>query len=258
MKKGKQKFVRIIIWLGLIFLAITLPQINYQVAGGVAAIIGLVGLVALFKPLKRVGLDKRAKAFFLVAISLVMIIGSAQVFRAEQDQILAELKDTNAKQYLIKLKEFRGEEVWLEELKVLDPDKYAVERARVATEAEEGKARAQLSPPASKVASATRETTIGRWCDRMIPNSPKYNRTMTIQVNDNGMLVAFSRFGDGSTNESKLTERSGGVFFVNGSSSGDRYRIIPATGNLQLIDNDGLIRVANRLENEPRRGDCLP
>ena len=142
MKKGKQKFVRIIIWLGLIFLAITLPQINYQVAGGVAAIIGLVGLVAPFKPLKRVGLDKRDKAFFLVAISLVMIIGSAQVFRAEQDQILAELKDTNAKQYLIKLKEFRGEEVWLEELKVLDPVKYDLERTRIATEAEEEKVRA--------------------------------------------------------------------------------------------------------------------
>jgi len=257
MKKGKQKFVGIIVWGILIVLAITLPQIDYQVAGVVAILIGVVGLVALFKPLKRVGLDKRGKAFFLVAISLVMIIGSAQVFRADQDQILAGLKETDTAQYLIKLKEFRGEEVWLEELKVLAPDKYDLEQARITTEAEEGKARAN-SPPASKVASATGETTIGRWCDRMIPNSPKYNRTMTIKVNDNGMLMAFSRFGDGSTNESKLTERSGGVFFVNGSSSGDRYRIIPATGNIQLIDNDGLIRVANRLENEPRLGDCLP
>jgi hypothetical protein len=46
------------------------------------------------------------------------------------------------------------------------------------------------------------------------------------------------------------------MFEIVDSPSGDRYRIVPASGDLQLIDNDGLIRVARRLENRPVPREC--
>ncbi|MFQ5799541.1 MAG: hypothetical protein ACE5H0_12735 [Bacteroidota bacterium] len=100
------------------------------------------------------------------------------------------------------------------------------------------------------------ETTIGRWCDRMIPNMPKYNHTMAIVVADDGKVVLKSKFGDGSSKTSELREPAGGIYEEIGSASGDKYRIIPSTGNLQLLDEDGLIRVATRLENAPQSGEC--
>lgn len=100
------------------------------------------------------------------------------------------------------------------------------------------------------------ETTIGRWCDRMIPNMPKFNHTMAIVVGDDGKVVLQSKFGDGSSKTSQLREAAGGIYETVGSGSGDKYRIIPSNGNLQLLDNDGLIRVATRLENTPKSGEC--
>lgn len=47
-----------------------------------------------------------------------------------------------------------------------------------------------------------------------------------------------------------------GMWVAAGYSSGDRYRVVPADGNLQLLHNDGLIRVATRLENKPQPGEC--
>ena len=100
------------------------------------------------------------------------------------------------------------------------------------------------------------ETTIGRWCDRTIPNMPKHNRTVAIVVTDNGQVVAKSKFGDGSSTTSELRETTGDIYEKIGSRFGDKYRIVPSTGNLQLLDKDGLIRIANRLENTPRSNEC--
>lgn len=41
------------------------------------------------------------------------------------------------------------------------------------------------------------ETTIGRWCDRMLPNLPEFNRTMTLVVTDNGKVELRSNFKGG-------------------------------------------------------------
>ena len=103
---------------------------------------------------------------------------------------------------------------------------------------------------------ASGETTIGRWCDRTIPNMPKHNRTVAIVVTDNGQVVAKSKFGDGSSTTSELRETTGDIYEKIGSRFGDKYRIVPSTGNLQLLDKDGLIRIANRLENTPRSNEC--
>jgi hypothetical protein len=98
------------------------------------------------------------------------------------------------------------------------------------------------------------EVTIGRWCDQMALGK----REMAIRVTDQGQAVAFSRFYGGSTLSAPLAENAGNIFAVIDSPSGDQYRVVPATGDLQLIDNDGLIRTATRLENEPQPGECLP
>ena len=40
------------------------------------------------------------------------------------------------------------------------------------------------------------ETTIGRWCDRMVPNMPKHNQPMAIVITDGGKVMLKSSFGD--------------------------------------------------------------
>ena len=100
------------------------------------------------------------------------------------------------------------------------------------------------------------ETTIGRWCDRMVPTMPTYNRIITIRLNATGAAEAHSLFGDGSEMTQGLHEVSGNVFAVLDSPSNDRSRIVPSSGELQLIDNDGLIRVARRLGNTRTPGEC--
>ena len=105
--------------------------------------------------------------------------------------------------------------------------------------------------------TAAADTTIGRWCDRMIPNNPKYNRTMAIVITNDGNVELRSNFNDGSSSTNELREAPGGIYEKTGSRFGDKYRIVPSTGYLQLLDNDGLVRTAIRLENTPQRNECL-
>ena len=85
---------------------------------------------------------------------------------------------------------------------------------------------------------------------------PHKNATMAIVVTDGGTVVLRRAFADGSSLQQKLRERPGGIYEQVGSAWGDKYRIVAGTGNLQLIDDDGLIRVATRLENTPQPGEC--
>ena len=100
------------------------------------------------------------------------------------------------------------------------------------------------------------ELVIGRWCDRMAPAMPKLNRIVTIRINDAGTAELHSAFGDGSEATSPLDEISGGTFRVRDSSHGDTYRIVQSSGEIQLLDKDGFIRSASRLENVPTPGEC--
>jgi hypothetical protein len=102
---------------------------------------------------------------------------------------------------------------------------------------------------------ARAETTIGRWCDRAVPSAPTYNRIIAIVATDDGQVELRATFADGSSNTERL-EEVGEIYEKTNSASGDRYRIVGTTGNLQLIDNDGLIRTATRLENVPTAGEC--
>ena len=102
--------------------------------------------------------------------------------------------------------------------------------------------------------SASAETVLGRWCDKSLPSLPQHNSVMTIVITDEGKVMLRERFADGSALEEELREAAGGIYEMAGTD--DKFRIVPSTGNLQLIDNDGLIRTAIRLENTPRSGEC--
>ena len=104
--------------------------------------------------------------------------------------------------------------------------------------------------------TARGEMTIGRWCDRMIPSQPKYNQTMAIVITNDGKVMLKSKFNDGSSSINELREAAGNIYEEIGSGYGDKYRIVPSTGDLQLLDEDGLIRVAPRLENTPQSKEC--
>ncbi len=106
------------------------------------------------------------------------------------------------------------------------------------------------------IGTAHAETTVGRWCDKQIPNMPKYNGILAIVITADGTVELRTEWGDGSSLVTELSEQAGGIYAAVGSSSGDKYRVVPADGNLQLLDNDGLIRVAIRLENTPQPGEC--
>ncbi|ANL28656.1 hypothetical protein AMC90_CH02857 [Rhizobium phaseoli] len=100
------------------------------------------------------------------------------------------------------------------------------------------------------------EITIGRWCDRMLPSIPEYNRMIEIVISEANTPIARNSFADGSTNEQMLEELGGDLYAVSDSPSGDRYRVVASSGDLQLLDEDGVIRTARRLENTPRDGEC--
>ena len=91
----------------------------------------------------------------------------------------------------------------------------------------------------------------------MIPSNPQYNRTMTIVITNDGKVVLQSAFNDGSSSVNELRETPSGIYEKIGSSWGDKYRVVPSSGDLQLLDDDGLVRVARRLENTPQRNECI-
>ena len=69
-------------------------------------------------------------------------------------------------------------------------------------------------------------------------------------------VVLRSKFNDGSSSVHELHEAAGGIYVKIGSHTGDKYRIVPNTGDLQLLDDDGLIRMATRLENSSQINEC--
>ena len=99
------------------------------------------------------------------------------------------------------------------------------------------------------------ETSIGRWCDEALPSMPQYNSILEIVVADNGIYEMRIRNGDGTRTVTTLEEHGYGIYAAIGSSTGDKYRIEP-DGNLALLNYKGFARLATRLGNTSKRGDC--
>ncbi len=102
---------------------------------------------------------------------------------------------------------------------------------------------------------ARAETSIGRWCDEAMPSMPQYNSILEIVVADNGVTELRVRNGDGSRTVTTLEELGFGIYAAIGSSTGDKYRVEP-DGNLALLNYKGFARLASRLGNTPKRGEC--
>jgi hypothetical protein len=71
---------------------------------------------------------------------------------------------------------------------------------------------------------------------------------MTITTDRSGHQVLRQRINGGAPFDFRLTYRDGS-YWQNDSDFGDRYRV-RADGNLQLTDNEGPIRVAQRVASQ--------
>jgi hypothetical protein len=100
------------------------------------------------------------------------------------------------------------------------------------------------------------ELFLGRWCDKQVPNIPAYNGVLEIAVSESGAVELRRYYGDKSSGTSSLTQSDNGTYWVDGSSSGDSFRIVQSSGDLQLLDNEGLIRVASRISDSPQSREC--
>lgn len=100
------------------------------------------------------------------------------------------------------------------------------------------------------------ELLVGRWCDKQVPSMPIYNGILEIVSTEPGVIELRRRYGDGSSGTSTLTQSVEGIYAVANSTSGDRYRIVSSSGSLELLDDEGLIRVATRLSDKSREGEC--
>ncbi len=99
------------------------------------------------------------------------------------------------------------------------------------------------------------ETSIGRWCDEAIPTLPQYNGILEIVISDGGAIELRTRNGDGTRTATALSELGGGIYAAKGSSTGEKYRVEP-DGSLALLNYEGFARLAIRLDDTPKRGDC--
>lgn len=106
--------------------------------------------------------------------------------------------------------------------------------------------------PTTSLAS---EVTIGRWCDVLIPGGT-LTQLIEFIITTDGSITFRRTFSDGSGGTSDLEELGNETYAEVDASFGEKYRIVAASGDLQLLDDDGLIRTARRLENSPRAGEC--
>jgi hypothetical protein len=108
---------------------------------------------------------------------------------------------------------------------------------------------------AAIMSTAHAETSIGRWCDEAIPTLPQYNSILEIVISDGGAIELRIRNGDGTRTVTALSELGGGIYEVTGSSTGAKYRVEP-DGSLALLNYEGFARLAIRLGDTPKSGDC--
>lgn len=106
----------------------------------------------------------------------------------------------------------------------------------------------------TSVASA--DTVVGRWCDKPLSSLPDLNCIIEIVITDDGEVEMRSSYGDGSSSVQKLEEQSGQMYVAVDNKFGEKYRIVAESGDLQLLNYDGLIRVARRLEDTPQLREC--
>ncbi len=110
-----------------------------------------------------------------------------------------------------------------------------------------------LFSPAATPADA--DVSVGRWCDRMLPGLADSYRIVEIVHREGGAIEMRYVFMDGTNDFTGLQLVADDLYALMGSPFGD-HLFINSLGNLEMFDEDGLIRVAERLGDSPRSGEC--
>ena len=105
--------------------------------------------------------------------------------------------------------------------------------------------------------TAAAETSLGLWCDHRAPSMPQYNGIIELVSTDAGVLQARFRFADGSEVTQQVRKKSKTTYEVINSTWREQYRVVPRTGDLELIDQDGIIRTAKRLRSSRETASCI-
>ena len=90
----------------------------------------------------------------------------------------------------------------------------------------------------------------------MLPGDPDVDRIVTIAADGGGQVVATVRYHRSPEATRVLSRAPSGVCRNVDSTFGDRYRIVPHAGDLQLRDNARPMRPATRLDDTLARGEC--
>ena len=85
---------------------------------------------------------------------------------------------------------------------------------------------------------------------------PIYNGILEIVELDSGAIELRRSYGDGSSGTSALTRLDEATYVLVDSASGDKFRTKSSDGHLDLLDNEGFIRLATRLSETPSKGEC--
>lgn len=102
--------------------------------------------------------------------------------------------------------------------------------------------------------SSSSTTTLGRWCDEWFEG---FRSIIIIEEHGDGRFQALLTFPDGDTEEKELVESANLVFLVEDSEHGDRYRIVPTTGALEVLNIDGLVSTARPMSPGAEDDDCF-
>lgn len=129
----------------------------------IALAIGAAGIAVLLGKVSLPGIRRaRAVGLLWIAVMLPMAVVSSQLQLADQRRNAAELaalRETAPEQYLDRVREDRGDDFWLAELEVLDPQEFEVElERRRAQEAEEAAAAALAVEEREREAAARRRS----------------------------------------------------------------------------------------------------
>ena len=134
-------FIKACFWLlvlaiGGLSVASLFPEVGLLVFG----LASLVALIALIRPIDRLGLGNRAVSSCAVVILLActMMSFGLDTAKTESARVLAELRENDPAAYFEQVRARQGDTAWLTELAALDPEAHRVElNRREAAHAEE-------------------------------------------------------------------------------------------------------------------------
>ncbi len=137
----------IAVFLGFVAAAVALPQLFALISPNIGLIagfvIGFVGIVALFKPIPIMALDRKAMACGVLIVGFATAVVGSNKLDEQKAARLATLKQSNPTAYLAEIKKEKGDDAWRAALKEIDPKAYAVEEKRLAAEQKAAKERAE-------------------------------------------------------------------------------------------------------------------